>query len=795
MPGEQTQNFDLVIELVPGEIANILGVAFDTDNLLGTLLGGAVEFAGFNLEVSMDRPGDVGLPADALNPIDLQIEFLDGLGSVRIVAGIDTNRDAPDVDLIQVNLKDLLYHVSVDLVVPLPGLSQILENNLRSTETIPLLPVPVNRGTDDPKALQAADVRLIDDTGGTDQDALAFCLTFGGGGPGDLAAFQSAFLSAGDTAGVAIFFGWLCRVLQPEIEGALELPAGAFEDCVLQETVTIDDDEDVELTAMSLRLEDGFIAFSATVRKSGFCYEGTGTITGRLRIEVEDGELIVEAEIDDPEIDLDVPWYCWLGAAALGAILGGVLLGAIGALVGGVLVPLIVFIVSEVVEGVLQAVADTLQDALNAIAPDIQVPAVVFNFLFQQVFIDDITITAKIAIEDNAPVKTEGTAVLRRGEAIDLDTGRVGDRELPGADLEWVGDGKGRRLLALCITELARTGSKDFGAQTRFKLYGYPYESPAQVLVQELATVIDLIFVELSFPSLFVYGARTTDGCWSAVQVVEVKEDYIRLRYRTYAHKVQSVEIRGGFRCTPFVRPDAPGGVVYDPPPAGQDDDVGLPLPPVDEPDYDPDCPPTVVQRKRPEAQIDLGRLVEASRSVGAAPNVMVSLDGDLIAELDPKLAARWSGLVAQPLRVFTGQWTVDYIFQRRPFATFHAVTEGLEGEIGYKWFVNGALLEEAEGEVDASGLVMTYRIVENRINFRVKEGGTEEHEFELKVAVDDEKGAHLETTRCIHFENTCRRKGRKTPPFVVYRKAFQAGFGTLAANRAAQVPAVARLR
>jgi len=180
---------------------------------------------------------------------------------------------------------------------------------------------------------------------------------------------------------------------------------------------------------------------------------------------------------------------------------------------------------------------------------------------------------------------------------------------------------------------------------------------------------------------------------------------------------------------------------------------------------------------------------------VGAAPNVRVSVDGEAVVELDPRLAAHRSGLGAQPMRAVTGHWSVDRIFQRRPFATFHAVTEGLEGELTYKWSVNGKLLEDEEGEVDARGLVMSYRIVENRINFRVKKDTKKEHEFELKVAVDDENDARLETTRCIHYENTCKRKGRQIPPFLVYRSAFQAGFGTPAGNQAAQMTAVARVR
>jgi hypothetical protein len=775
MPGQETHDFDLVMELVPESLAEILGVAFDTDDLLGQILDGVLSFGGaFKLDVSMDRPTDVSLPADALNPIDVRIELLGGLGSVRIVAGVDTDRSADGVDLIQVNLRDRLYHAAA-AAGPIPLPSNVLRDNLQALRTIPLLPVPVERGTADPKKLERADVKIIDDTSGSDRDAVAFCLTFGDGGPGDLAAFTRSFLRPEDTGGLAIFFGWLCRILAPEVERALGLPEGDFEGCVLRAPFRVDEDEEVDLTALSLELRDGFIALSASVRKTGFCYEGTGTIGGRIRVEVEDGNLVVQADVDDPEIDVDVPWYCWLTGAALAAILGGVLFGVIGAIVGGVLVPLILFIVSETVEGVLQAIADTLAEALDAIAPDVEVPAVVFNLIFQQVFIDDITIAARVQVEDSAPVKSEGTVVLRPGQAVDLDTGRVGDTELPGADLEWTGSGRGRRLRTCCISELARTGSADFGGHTRFRLYGLAYQSPGQVPVDELGITSDLVFYELLFPSLIVYAVRTNEGNYSVVQVVEVKDAYIRLRYRTYAYQLQSVQIQGAFRCAPILLPEVPkGDLVFEPPGAGDGgDDVDLPPPP--DPPEEPDCPREVVVQRAAgragalEARVHISRLIEASRAVGAEANVAVFAEGEPVARLDALTASRWSRLGPRALRLYTGRWVAAIDTLRYPRATFHAVTEGLSGELTYQWFVNGDLLGAAEGTVDARGLVLAYGITDNRVTFTVKKGGDQPRDFELKVAVGDSEGAHLEAIRCIHYEGRCRHTRRRSPPYETY--------------------------
>ena len=108
----------------------------------------------------------------------------------------------------------------------------------------------------------------------------------------------------------------------------------------------------------------------------------------------------------------------------IGALLGGVLFGVVGAIVGGVLVPLITYIAQEVIEGTINAVAQRITDALNSIAPTVEVPAVGFNLIFSNAFIDDVFIACNVQPIDTAPVRATGTIVLRNGTAVDLDSGR-----------------------------------------------------------------------------------------------------------------------------------------------------------------------------------------------------------------------------------------------------------------------------------------------------------------------------------------------------------------------------------
>ena len=206
------------------------------------------------------------------------------------------------------------------------------------------------------------------------------------------------------------------------------------------------------------------------VSKSGFCYDATGTVGARIKIKVTGGNLIVQAQVDPPNIDVDIPWYCWIAGAVIGALLGGVLFGVIGGIVGGVLVPLITYIAQEVIEGTINAVAQHITDALNSIAPTIEVPAVGFNLLFSDASIDDVFIACNVQPIDTAPVRASGTIDLRNGMAVDLDCGQTGPLDMPGADLALVGVRLDRLMEAVCGARLARTGLRSLDGLARSAL-------------------------------------------------------------------------------------------------------------------------------------------------------------------------------------------------------------------------------------------------------------------------------------------------------------------------------------
>ena len=136
-------------------------------------------------------------------------------------------------------------------------------------------------------------------------------------------------------------FDWLMRLMEPEIERGLRLQPGDFEDGHLTRSVEIDSANDVNLTRLDFTLEDTFVKVRSRVEKNGFCYTASADFGGDFKLAVENGQLIVSADFSDPDLDLDIPWYCWIGAGFLGLVLGGI--------IGAVLVPLLLHLVTSTV--------------------------------------------------------------------------------------------------------------------------------------------------------------------------------------------------------------------------------------------------------------------------------------------------------------------------------------------------------------------------------------------------------------------------------------------------------------
>lgn len=101
----------------------------------------------------------------------------------------------------------------------------------------------------------------------------------------------------------------------------------------------------VTLKKIGCSFDNGHIDFNGKIEKSGFCYEATGTFHGEIELKygyyfppkplAQDLRYGLYAVItaDDPDIDVDIPWYCWVGSfgilGGLGLIITGVL-NAIG---------------------------------------------------------------------------------------------------------------------------------------------------------------------------------------------------------------------------------------------------------------------------------------------------------------------------------------------------------------------------------------------------------------------------------------------------------------------------------
>ena len=217
MAGDATHGFDLVIEFAEQLFRDLLGVVFDTDGFLADILGGIGVPASvantFQVEVAMDAPVGIALPAGATDFLDIHVFLGDGgsLGDLRIIAGVDVDRSSSTTDLVHIDLANRLFFTSISVAgFNIPGLNALLATRLRNTiRSIPLLPVPVTRGTTDPVKFDCVERRVIDDTRPEDRDALAALLTFGGGRVGNAAAFTSSFVSPGGRGGIAIGFSWV----------------------------------------------------------------------------------------------------------------------------------------------------------------------------------------------------------------------------------------------------------------------------------------------------------------------------------------------------------------------------------------------------------------------------------------------------------------------------------------------------------------------------------------------------------------------------------------------------------
>ena len=111
------------------------------------------------------------------------------------------------------------------LGIPLPfGEAAFRGFLVSSLGAVEIFGTDVDRATTDPQQTRELDMRLIDDTSAQDRDAVALLLNFGGSQGGNRNGFTASVLDPGETSGILVFFGWICRMIAPRIEEELGLP-------------------------------------------------------------------------------------------------------------------------------------------------------------------------------------------------------------------------------------------------------------------------------------------------------------------------------------------------------------------------------------------------------------------------------------------------------------------------------------------------------------------------------------------------------------------------------------------
>ncbi len=94
------------------------------------------------------------------------------------------------------------------------------------------------------------------------------------------------------------------------IDNALKLD-GAFVNCQLTRTVRIDQDHEVDLTALSIAAaDDGTLHVQVVDQQVGVLLLGDGHGRSQDHDRGHQRPTRVHVEADSPNVDVDIPWYC-----------------------------------------------------------------------------------------------------------------------------------------------------------------------------------------------------------------------------------------------------------------------------------------------------------------------------------------------------------------------------------------------------------------------------------------------------------------------------------------------------
>lgn len=824
----------------------------------------------FSFDVSFDRDNAVLNPAQT-NAIDVRLSTHLSLGAtglpllswdvamdLRWVVGAAVERrplGSGSQDVPIVDFTERLYHSSLEiessalnmaiaaLAALLPGVSQsdlqskwddfeaMLKNRMDSflrddIGKLPIaFPMPVTPGSDDPGLPISMDLKTIGDTSSS-PNALALLVTFGDGTAGSTAAFTESFLesaSSGDEdpaelAWAMLDFLWIGRLIAAKLKETDVFSDASFEHerngavAVTRLADKIEVDDGVWLDSLSLTFDPSQHADRFTLRgkvaKRGFCYEASADVGGTVTIAVDEpdpesgigGTIRVDGIIEDPDVDLDIPWYCWvLGILTFGALFGPV----------GVIIAVTIGLIVEAIEGVFDWIADEVVEALNGLTDVATLPTGQLKLKPIDAFIDDASLIYDVNYEGLAPIRCEGIALLRNGQGLELDNGKVvSGADLPSTDLRFI-DGA---LELGCAAEMAKLPDTHFDRQLRFMLYDQDYQRPLSFGIDEYTQLDTVGSATLRTPSLKLCAVRSDEDRYSLIQVVAVNERFIRVRYRTWERPIRDVRIDGDFVCRRAFVPGTVGTAVFQPArdpdtrprpksgcgctdpvlPQGTDrdrttgDDRGAPAYPANVTQVSMTHAMTVApaatsgggmpltpcfrsklrdEHERAQRFRELARLAAMSgeSSIGQA---FVQRDANTrdVIDLDPSVGALIHQSRLPQLSASAGRWQASVSWQRQKSAIFRAIETGVMAATRREWRVDGERLEGADGVLDIPGNQLKYAIREDGRELELELRDATETAFSLSVEVEEGAAPRLSAARCVRFSPVCEKPTRVMP-------------------------------
>lgn len=369
---------------------------------------------------------------------------------------------------------------------------------------------------------------------------------------------------------------------------------------------------------------------------------------------------------------------------------------------------------------------------------------------------------------DNSPVRAQGTVRLYPGQGLDLDTGEKGGANLASADILWMGNGYTRRLETGCQAGLAHTGWRDLDNMPKYRLYSYNYQTNTSVSIWDLGAFnpFGVFFGDEWDEYRFVLAIRTNEGRYSIIQVTEIDDDWILVRYKTFETAQSSVQIYGNFRCIRFARPADDAVAWFQP--AAQASAAG-----------------EISAAPRAQAVgITQERLSDSKTAISGAGLKGISyMYMDFLGGSKIKIAAeRVKGekettsecsstttnggeivavAVAERVQAFPlgpfydGRWVAEVEVSQDAHARLRAVATGMQGEAKFIWSVGVQVLQDGtSGQIEVYETKVSYAV--DGANLLLSVSSDAVIELFVQVTVVDDRGCSAKSARCVTHDGTC---------------------------------------